>query len=445
MEKLIRDDPKTINAWAMYDWANSVFMLVITSAVFPAYYNQVTRVDGNSIITVLGFQIENTAAYSVTLGIAFGVIALISPILSGISDYTGNPKVFMKFFCYLGALSCSVLFFFTGPNVHLALGALLLATVGYSGSIVFYNAYLPEIASEEMQDKVSAKGFTLGYIGACILLILNLIIILNRENFGITDTTLPPRIAFLTTGIWWIAFAQIPFIRLPQKLFRKKVEGHYLLNGYKELQKVWNELKVQRSLRGFLYSFFFYTMGLQSVMFMAASFGEKEVHLQTQELIIIVLINQLVGTMGAYFFAYLSKKYGNIKGLMTAVLIWIMISMGAYYITTAYEFYFAAVVIGLVMGGIQALSRSTYSKMIPKTENNTAYFSFYDVAEKIAIMCGLFSFGYLDNLTGSMRNSIVAVAVFFLIGFILLVRLHHLLNTSNSQLSSGNFLGQSEN
>lgn len=441
MEKLLKNDPKTINGWAMYDWANSVFMLVITSAVFPAYYNKVTRTGDDSIITVLGFQLENTAAYSVTLGIAFGIIALISPLLSGISDYTGNPRIFMKFFCYLGALSCSALFLFTGPNVHLALGALLLATIGYSGSIVFYNAYLPEIATEDMQDKVSAKGYTMGYIGACTLLIMNLVVILNREALGIQDPTLPPRIAFLTTGIWWIAFAQIPFLRLPRKIFSKKFEGHYLMNGYMELKKVWNDLKEQRNLRVFLYAFFFYIMGLQTVMFMAASFGEKEVNLLTQELIIVVLINQLVGTFGAYAFAHLSKKFGNIIGLMLAVLTWVGISISAYFITNSIQFYIAAIAIGLVMGGIQALSRSTYSKMIPKTKNNTAYFSFYDVTEKIAIMSGLFMFGYLDNLTGSMRNSIVALAVFFIIGFLILIRLYQLLRTSYSH-SNHSLLGE---
>ncbi len=441
MAELIKNDRKVINGWAMYDWANSVFMLVITSAVFPAYYNQVTRVGESSIVTVLGFQLENTAAYSVTLGIAFGIIALISPFLSGISDYTGNPRIFMKFFCYLGAISCSVLFFFKGENIHLALGGLLFATIGYSGSIVFYNAYLPEIATEDMQDKVSARGYTLGYIGACTLLIMNLIVILNREAMGIQDPTLPPRIAFLTTGIWWIAFAQIPFLRLPRKIFTKKFEGHYLMNGYMELKKVWNHLKHERNLRVFLWAFFFYIMGLQTVMFMAASFGEKEVHLATQELIIIVLINQLVGTIGAYAFANLSKKYGNIVGLMLAVLTWIGISISAYFITNAIEFYVAAVAIGLVMGGIQALSRSTYSKMIPKTHNNTAYFSFYDVTEKLAIMCGLFMFGYLDNLTGSMRNSIVALAIFFIIGFLILIRLYQLIRSTFSSSQQSTLMG----
>ena len=429
-----KNDPKIINGWAMYDWANSVYMLVITSAIFPAYYNKVTRVDGSSIIDLWGFPIENTAAYSITLGISFGIIALISPLLSSISDYTGNPKSFMKFFAYTGAIACACLFFFTGENVELALVALLFATIGYSGSIVFYNAYLPEIASPDRQDQVSARGYMLGYTGACTLLVLNLVLILQADAFGITDGTLPPRIAFLSTGIWWAAFAQIPFRRLPNKIFIKQVSGDYLMNGYRELLKIWDRLKELPLLRAFLRSFFFYTMGLQTVMFMAASFGEKEVGLATTQLIIVVLINQLVGIVGAFLFARLSKSFGNLKGLIIGVFLWIGITISAYFITTASQFYVAAVLIGMVMGGLQALSRSTYAKMIPKTENNAGYFSFYDVCEKIAIMIGLVLFGYLDNLFGSMRYSIIALAVFFVLGLIFLLRLQYRLGSQSLEI-----------
>ncbi|MBK9335454.1 MAG: MFS transporter [Lewinellaceae bacterium] len=252
-----KNDPKIIRAWAMYDWANSVYMLVITSAIFPAYYNSVTRVHGSSRINVLGMDIENTAAYSINLGIAFGIIALLSPMLSSIADYSGSHKKFMRFFCYLGALGCMLLFFFTGTDrILVGLGGMMLATIGYSGSIVFYNSYLPAIATEDRQDKVSARGYSLGYLGATTLLIINLIAILNQKALGITDDSLLPRLSFLLTGLWWIGFAQITFSKLPGRAHGIQQTGNYLLNGYLELLKVWHRLKSERVLRTFLLSFF---------------------------------------------------------------------------------------------------------------------------------------------------------------------------------------------
>ncbi len=420
---LIRNDQKTIRAWVMYDWANSAYALVIASAIFPAYYNSITRSNGSSRINILGLDIENTAAYSINLGIAFGIIALISPLLSSISDYSGNQKRFMQFFCYLGSLGCMLLFFFTGSGqAEWALFFMMLATIGYSGSIVFYNSFLPAIASEERQDKVSAKGYAFGYIGATTLLLLNLAAILNQNSLGITDDTLLPRISFLLTGFWWLGFAQITFRKLPKGVYaRTSSEKNYLLNGYLELIKIWQHLKTEPKLKTFLLSFFFYIMGVQTVMFMASSFGEKEVHLPMISLIITILLLEYVGIAGAFLFAWISKKLGNIPALTIAVTVWIVICIGSYFIQTPMHFYIAGFWIGMVMGGIQCLSRSTYSKFIPKTGNNAGYFSFFDVCEKLAMMCGLVMWGFLDNLTGSMRNSIFALAIWFTIGLILLL------------------------
>lgn len=422
-QEIQKNDPRTINGWAMYDWANSVYALVITSAIFPAYYNQVTRRGGSSRVDFLGWEVENTAIYSICLGVAFGLIALISPLLSSISDYSGNHKSFMKFFCYSGAAACSTLFFFTGGNLLLGLGALMLATIGYSGSIVFYNSYLPAIATEDRQDKVSARGYAFGYIGASTLLILNLGFILNQQALGIEDDTLLPRIALLTTGLWWIGFAQITFRRLPPGIYVKKPEGNYIFNGYRELLKVWRRLQRESKLKTYLLAFFFYIMGVQTVMFMAASFGEKEVHMNLTQLIATVLTLEYIGIAGAFLFAWISKRRGNIPALIIAVTVWIFICIGAYFIRTPYHFYVAAFFIGLVMGGIQSLSRSTYSKLIPKTENNAGYFSFYDVCEKMAMMCGLVMFGALDNIFGSMRNSIITLGLWFVVGLIFLIRI----------------------
>ena len=425
-----KDDRKTINAWAMYDWANSVFALVITSAIFPAYYNTVTRIDGSSKVNFLGMELENTAIYSICLGISFGTIALISPLLSSVADYTGRHKTFMKFFCYLGATACSALFFFDGSNLYFGLGALSLASIGYAGSIVYYNSYLPAIASEQRQDRTSAKGYAFGYIGASTLLIINLVAILNQELLGVKDDTLLPRISFLLSGLWWFGFAQLTFARLPRGIYKKRPQGHFLFNGYQELVKIWHRLGHERKLKSFLASFFFYIMGVQTVMFMAASFGEKEIQLNITQLIIIVLSSEYLGIVGAFLFAGISKRIGNVPALILAVCVWLGICFGAYFIESALHFYVIAFFIGLVMGGIQSLSRSTYSKLIPKTENNAGYFSFYDVCEKTAMMFGLVMFGYLDNLFGSMRYSIVALGVWFFIGLIFLIRTARIRQTS---------------
>ena len=419
---IVKNDPKTIRAWAMYDWANSAYALVVVSAIFPAYYNKITEVEGISRISLFGWNIENTAAYSINLGIAFGIVALISPLLSSMADYNGNHRSYMKFFCYMGSIGCMTLFFFSDYHlVQLGLAGMLFATIGYGGSIVFYNAYLPAIATEDRQDKVSARGYAYGYIGATTLLLINLAFILNPEMLGVTNDTLLPRLSFLLTGIWWLGFAQIPLRSLPKGLYAAKSKGRDLMNGYRELVKVWNQLKSKPKTRTFLMSFFFYIMGVQTVMFMAASFGEKEIHLGLTQLIITVLLLEYIGIGGAFLFSWISKKAGNVRALILAVAIWILICIGAYFIITPLHFYIAAFFIGLVMGGIQSLSRSTYAKMIPDTGNNAGYFSFYDVCEKTAMMCGLIMFGTLDNLTGSMRNSIFALAFWFTIGLVLLM------------------------
>jgi MFS transporter, UMF1 family len=431
-----KNDRRIINAWAMYDWANSAYALVIASAIFPAYYNTITTVNGSTKIILFGISIENTAAYSINLGIAFGFVALISPLISSISDYSSNHRSYMKFFCYLGAVGCMLLFFFNDAHLApLALAGMLLATIGYSGSIVFYNSYLPVIATEDRQDKVSARGYAFGYIGATTLLILNLVFILNQKALGVSDGTLFPRLSFLLTGIWWLGFAQIPLHVLPFGLYAAKPKGSHLLNGYKELVKIWKQLKSLLKLRMFLYSFFFYIMGVQTVMFMASSFGEKEIHMSITQLIITVLLLEYLGIAGAFLFAWISKKTGNITALIIAVSIWILICAASYFIVTPTHFYIVAFFIGMVMGAIQSLSRSTYAKMIPQTENNAGYFSFYDVCEKTAMMVGLIMWGFLDNLTGSMRHSIFALVTWFIIGLVLLFIVNKIKSVQQTNVS----------
>ena len=425
MQVTLKNKKKVQNGWAMYDWANSVYSLVITSTIFPVYYNSVTKAaDGGDLVNFFGFEMINTVLYSYSISFSFLIIALISPLLSGIADSTGKKLSFMKFFAYLGSISCIGLYFFDGDNLEFGIIASVLASIGYAGSIVFYNAYLPEISEESEYDFLSAKGFALGYIGSVILLVLNLLMIQFPSVFMLPDDGVAARLSFLITGVWWAGFAQLTFRVLPKNPFGKNVTKEILAKGYMEIRKVFLEVRKIGVMNKFLASFFFYSMGVQTVMYLAASFGDKELGLPGDQLILTILIIQFVAIGGSYLFAFISKKFGNKLSLVIMVIIWVFICGAAYYVYDVYEFFALAFVVGLVMGGIQSLSRSTYSKLIPRnTTDHASYFSFYDVTEKLAIVLGTFSYGVIEQLTGSMRNSSLSLGIFFLVGlgFLLLV------------------------
>lgn len=418
---------KVINGWAMYDWANSAYNLVITSTIFPAYYDAITSTKdstGNITshkITFLGTTLESASLYNYAIAFAYLVIACISPILSSIADYKGNKKRFMQFFCYLGSLACCTLYFFEESTLSLGIICAILAAIGYCGSLVFYNSYLPEIAAEADQDKVSAKGFAYGYIGSVLLQIICFLFVLKPEWFGIKDATFAPRLSFLLVGLWWMGFAQITFLVLPKiKKNRQKQTDNIFTKGFDELKKVWKQVKEMPVLKNYLLAFFFYSMGVQTVMLAATLFGSQVLNLDTGILIECILVIQIVAIAGAYVMAKLSERFGNFKVLMFVVLIWIGICIIAYFITTRDQFFIVAGLVGLVMGGIQSLSRSTYAKLMPPTEDTASFFSFYDVTEKVAIVIGMFSFGFVQQITGNMRNSIIALILFFIIGFVIL-------------------------
>ena len=419
---------KVVNGWAMYDWANSVYNLVITSTIFPAYYEAVTG-DGNENtlidkIKIGDYEFSNTALYNYILAIAFVIVAIMSPILSSIADYRGNKKQFLRFFCTMGSLSCASLYFFDSDHITGGLISVIIACVGFWSSLVFYNYYLPEIAAPEDRDRISAKGFMMGYIGSVLLQIICFVFVLKPELFGITVGK-ASQISFLLVGVWWVSFGWLAISRLPQS---KGVKGAHSKNlitqGYKELHKVWIELKTQPLLKQFLVSFFFYNMGVQTVMLAATLYGKSELNIPTTNLIIAILIIQLVAIPGAHLMAKLASKWGNFNTLMVAILIWIGGCIMGYYLprNSVMPFYSLAIIVGFVMGGIQSVSRSTYSKLMPETHDTTSYFSFYDVTEKVAIVIGMFSFGFINEITGSQRNSVLALCIFFIIGFVLLYR-----------------------
>ncbi len=408
---------KVITGWAMYDWANSVYNLVITTTFFPAYYAAMTGLKNfPNGISFLGRHFVNTELKDYVLAFGFLVIAILSPVLSSMADYRGNKKNFMKFFCYMGAASCSLMYFFDKSHVTLGLLCFMFAGIGFYGSQVFYNSYLPEIASEADQDRVSAKGYTYGYIGS---------VLMQMIGFGLVilmpDNPLPLKITFLLVGIWWVGFAQITFNSLPiNSIAERKEKRNIFTNGFKELKIVWHQLKQMPVLKRYLTAFFFYSMGVQTVMLVAIDFGIKELKLADQKLIITAVIIQLVAIVGAIGMSKLSAKYGNVNVLLFTVLLWIAVCIAGYFITTEMHFYIIASLVGLVMGGIQSLSRSTYSKFMPPTKDTASFFSFYDVTEKLAIVIGLFTFGFIEGIS-TIRHSILSLVVFFIIGFIWLL------------------------
>ena len=428
---LKKGSKKLINAWAFYDWANSVYSLVISSAIFPIYYGLIFS--EINFISFFGYQIKNTAVISFITAFAFVVVALMSPILSGIADYIGNKKRFMKIFVYIGSISCLGLYWFELQTIYLGLFFYFFALIGLWASLVFYNSYLPDIAYPDQQDIASARGFSYGYIGSVILLLINLMIIMNPNSFGIEGSSSEAsmtamKYSFVSVGIWWALFSQYSFYFLPKSNREVKVTKDIFWNGYKELKLVYKELKNQTKLKRFLPAFFLYSMALQTVMLVAAYFGEEEISWgsskeKTLGLIVSILLIQVVAIFGAILTARASKYFGNIPVLIFINFFWVVLCVIAYFTKTPTQFYSVAGFVGLVMGGLQSLSRSTYSKLLPKTFDTTSFFSFYDVTEKIGIVIGMLCFGLVDQISGSMRNGILFFIIFFVFGAFMLMRI----------------------
>ncbi|GGE44020.1 MFS transporter [Psychroflexus planctonicus] len=424
---------KLIRAWAFYDWANSVYSLVISSAIFPIFYGALTLVKNekgqviDDQVEFLGFSINNDSLISYVTAFAFVCISILSPLLSGIADYIGNKRVYMKFFNYLGAFSCIGLNWFNLENIEIGLTFYFFGLIGFWGSIVFYNSYLPDIAYKNQQDKASALGFSLGYIGSVLLLLLCLAMIMNYETFGFEDTAQPTRLSFVLTGIWWIGFSQYSYVYLPKSFKKNTYSKEIFFNGFKEIKQVFNQIKSIPTLHQYLGAFFVYSMAVQTIMLVATYFGIEEINWSGQDettgLIISILLIQLVAIAGAYIAARLATQFGNILVLIYINSIWVCICVYAFFMKTPTDFYIAAFFVGLVMGAIQSLSRSTYAKLLPETKETTSFFSFYDVTEKIGIVFSMSIFGIISQLTDSMRNSVIFLAVFFGIGIFLLIRI----------------------
>lgn len=418
MTEQTKDNKRVINGWAFFDWANSSYSLVISTAIFPIYFISITSEE----INIFGNAYSNSVVFSYLVSACYIIVAIFSPLLGGISDYGDKRMTFLRFFSTIGGLACILLFFFRdSTDVILGCAAFGIATIGHASSLIFYDAYLPEISSKENMDKVSARGYAFGYVGSVLLLLFIIFMSLKPALFGIPpESSLPYRIGFALVGFWWIGFSQITFRRLP-KGSRTKMKPSILKNGYIEIKTVFKELLHRTNLMLFLVSFFFYSAGVQTVIYVATIFAKKELSFETNELIITVLLLQLVAIAGAFLFAYISKIRGNKFSLTVAISIWAIITICAYFVQGKMIFYGLVFMVGLVLGGVQALSRSTYSKLLgDQTEDLTSYFSFYDVLYYVSVVFGTFMFGLIETLTNNLRYSVLALGFFFIIGLVML-------------------------
>lgn len=428
-----KNQPKVFHAWALFDSANSAHALVITSAIFPAYYLQVTEAS----IKMGPIWLANETLYAFILSFAYLIVVLITPLLSGIADYGGRRMWFMKFFTYLGATACIGLFFFTGMEaLWVGLLAFMLSLIGFAGCLVFYNSYLPIIATRDKFDRLSARGFSYGYMGSVILLIGNLWIITYPETVGLTSAAEASRWSFVSVGVWWMLLAQIPFSILPPDR-KHKFPKRAVKMGYLKIRKVWRTLNDGRNTKRFLSAFFLYSVGVQTIILLAATFAESVMEFETSELILLILLIQIVAIGGANLFALVSEAKGNKISLLVQIVLWGAICVAAYLIETKISFYVVAGLVGLVLGGIQSLSRSSYAKLIDgRPGESTSYFSFYDVLEKLSIVLGTFCFGAIVELTGSMRISALSLTLFFIAGFFILKRVKFPKEQTNYSINS---------
>lgn len=420
-----KNHPRMLNAWCTYDVANSAYNLIITTVFFPIYYNQVTQsAFGGGIVPFFGTKISSTVLYDYAIATAYLLISLFSPVLSGIGDYYGIRKRFMQFFTYVGAASCFLMYWFNGFNVEYGIVLVAMAVMGYAGSLLFYNSFLPQIATPELHDRVSARGFSFGYGGSVLLLIFNLFTIAKYQSFGFADKLSAVRFTFIEVGLWWFFISMVPFYFLKDLPNSNPPTFRVVLAGFTELHQVLKHVLQQKQMKRFLIGFFFYSMGVQTIMLVATLFGSNELKISSDSLVLVILILQVVAILGATLFGILSSKMGSKFSITLMLMIWVSVCLAAFYVQNGKQFYFLAAAVGLVMGGIQSQSRSAYSKLIPQgTQNPASFFSFYDITEKIAIVLGMFSFGFIEQLTGNMRNSALALSIFFFLGLVFILRL----------------------
>ena len=405
-----------LRAWAMYDWANSAFVTTIVAAVFPIYFNSVAGANLDPDVAAFRFAAATT--------IALAIVAVLAPILGAVADFAGTKKKMLGSFLGLGVMATACMFFIEQGDWQLGAGLFILANIGAAGSFVFYDSLLPHIASQQEMDRVSTAGYALGYLGGGLLLAINLAWIQRPELFGIEGQGLATRLSFLSVALWWLGFS-IPLFRKVAEPVRK-IEADEQI-GDKPFRAAFVRLgETLREIRGYkqaflmMLAFLVYNDGIGTIIRMATTYG-TEIGLPQESLITALLLAQFVGIPFAFLFGQVAARIGAKQAILAALSVYMGISVFSYYITTAGEFYFLALLVGMVQGGAQALSRSLFASMIPR-HKSSEFFGFFGVFEKFAGIAGPAVFGFMILATGSSRSAILSIVVFFIVGAALLAR-----------------------
>ena len=407
---------KIINAWCMYDWANSAFATTIMAAVLPIFYKDVAGAHLEEHIS--------TAYWGYTISIALLLTAILGPMLGAIADYSGIKKRFLAGFATLGIVFTSLLVLIRTGDWLLASVLFAVANVGFAAANIFYDALLPHVAHPDEIDQVSTKGYALGYLGGGVLLALNLAWILSPSTFFIPDTETASRLAFLSVGIWWALFSIPIFRRVPEppRMAEARSEVNPILGGFRRLRQTFRDIRRYGELIKFLVAFWLYNDGIGTIIKMATVYG-AEIGIGQSDLIGALVMMQFVGIPFSFAFGRLAKRLGAKPSIYLALIVYTVISLWGYVMANAWEFWALAFLVGLVQGGSQALSRSLFGSMVPKGKT-AEFFGFYSVSSKFAGIAGPFIFALVGQLTGSSRLSIMSLVFFFIVGGLLLTRVN---------------------
>jgi MFS transporter, UMF1 family len=408
----------------MYDWANSAYATTVAVGVLPAYFASV--VAGSGGLRVGGIETSATAVWAFMVGLASFIAFVFSPVLGAIADFSRAKKRFLLFFAYSGALFTTLLYFCGPGDVYTTLFLFLVAQVGYIGANVFYDSFITDVASPKKMDWISGKGYSYGYIGGGLQFATALALVAGHEYIGITQA-MAARIAILTAGLWWAGFSLITAFYLretgPSTLTQPSPRGggisYYIGIGLSRTIQTALKVRRFRHLVIFLLAFMLYNDGIQTVIDMASIYGSEELKLSTTMLMVTLLVIQIIATFGALLFGWLASKMGAKRAIMLSLVLWAGVVIYAYFIQTAAEYFTLGVVVGIVLGGSQALSRSFYGSMVPE-EASAEFFGFYTVFSRFSAIWGPVTFGVVRQSLGSSRLAIVSLIFFFVAGLILM-------------------------
>ena len=417
------NDKREIRGWMLYDFANSAFSTTVVTTFLGPYLTGIieSQVGEKGSFTLLGIPIaaESFFTYCVSLSVLLQVFFL--PVLGAIADYSNLKKRMMLFFAVLGALCTIGLFFITGPLYVLGGLLFILANLAFGASIVFYNAFLPQIATPDQRDKVSSRGWALGYIGGGLLLLLNLILYQFSDKIGM-DGALAARISLASAGVWWLVFGYFAIRQLHERGAPRELPAGetYLKIGFKQLGQTLREFRKYPMTLRYLIAYLLYNDGVQTVIVVSALFGAQELGMESSSLILVVLMVQFMAFFGALLFGVIAGKVGAKRAIIVSLLIWSAIAVWAQLsLQSVGEFWLLAALVAIVLGGTQALSRSLFSLMIPR-EREAEFFSFYEISDKGTSWIGTMLFGLVTQWTGSMRTAIFSLIVLFVSGLVLL-------------------------